>query len=403
MNFRFIAALAVTVLTLPWILWGWAPAPTIELWYLAAFANELRPLWVALALVAIGLAARSWRAGAGGRLRSALHGSLVAVGAVGVVAATVLEARRWSAAEAIGVELSVGRYLTDWTRDAGEPVAVVDFARVEGRTLRLDVWAPAEEASGGERATDASPRIGVVRVHGGSWAFGERSEAPHWCRLLTERNCVVFDIEYRLTPPPRWRDAVQDVRAAVQWVRAHAAEWNVDRVVLMGASAGGHLALCAAYGDDADFPPSPVIGDSAGFSAKVDGVIAISPPVVLDIGFEADYSWWYPIDLRSTARVEQLIGGTPDAYPERFAVASPSTHVNASSPRTLLIHGTSDRLVWPANVERLSERLAAVGVEHELVLLPATDHLFEYVPGGFGTQIAEDRVVRFLEELRAER
>jgi acetyl esterase/lipase len=394
MNSRFIAALALLVLDLPWILWGWVPAPTIELWYLAAFANELRPLWIAIALVAAGLALASWRGGARGTRRRIAHGALVACALVGVVAALVLETRRWAVAEDLGVELSAGRFLTDWTRDAGRPTAVVDFARIEERTLRLDVWAP----GGGTSA--APPRIAVVRVHGGSWAFGERSEAPHWCRFLAERDCVVFDVEYRLTPPPRWRDAVEDVRAAVEWVRAHASEWNVDRIVLMGASAGGHLALCAAYGDDADFPPSPVVGGSAGRertgTIPVVGAIAISPPVVLDIGFDADYPWWYPIDLRSTERVEQLIGGTPDDFPERFALASPTTHVTATSPRTLLIHGANDRLVWPANVERLAERLAAFGVHYELVLLPATDHLFEYVPGGFGTQIAEERVARFL-------
>ena len=78
-----------------------------------------------------------------------------------------------------------------------------------------------------------------------------------WNEWLADLGYVVFDVDYRLAPPPRWRDAPGDVQAAVAWVRARAPQLGVDpeRVALLGWSAGGHLALLAAYDSPSAFPP----------------------------------------------------------------------------------------------------------------------------------------------------
>jgi acetyl esterase/lipase len=89
----------------------------------------------------------------------------------------------------------------------------------------------------------------VIVVHGGGWRSGERSDFPSWNAWLADTGYVVFDIDYRLSPPPAWQDAPADVACAVGWVKENAARYGVDpeRVALMGRSAGGHLVLLAAY------------------------------------------------------------------------------------------------------------------------------------------------------------
>jgi len=416
MNRPLATALAALVVALPWVLWNWMPAPTLELWYVAAHASEARLVWIALCAFA---GVQAWRGGRRSGARRGLAASLGALALLGVVGGAVLEARSFAFAARHGVPLSPSRYLFAWAADPGAPRATVPFARVEGLELLVDVWDARPEPLVGELAP------AIVRVHGGSWAFGTRSESPHWCRALTDAGCVVFDVDYRLTPPPRWKDAVCDVKGAVVWVRANAKAFGIDpeRVVLMGASAGGHLALCAAYGSDALFPPTATLGtatlgtvtngavtngavtrgaatnDSRGAPrARVRAVIAFSPPVVLDIGFGATYPWWYPDDLKGTRRVEELTGGTPTTHPQRYRAASPIEHADADTPATLLLHGARDRLVWPANCERLAARLAQHGVAHRYLALPGSDHLFEYAPGGWSTQITEHAIARFLGE-----
>ena len=78
-------------------------------------------------------------------------------------------------------------------------------------------------------------------VHDGVWGAGSRSTTPHWDLWLAEKGYVVFDIDYRLAPPPRWQDAPGDVKCAVGWVKLNADRYDVDtdRVAHVGYSAGG--------------------------------------------------------------------------------------------------------------------------------------------------------------------
>jgi len=396
------AILLAALVPLLLALWCHAPAPTLELWYVAAHVNEERALLVLALLVAGVSAVRLRRAAAreGASLVRRLGPALVALAsAVAVVATLFHHAQIHVAAREHGAELSFTEYVVAPWRAASEPNATHVFALVEGQELSLDFFAPAPNSNG-------EPAPLVVRVHGGSWAFGERTESPHLTRWFTERGCAVATIDYRLTPPPRWRDATGDVKAAVAWCRREAGALNIDpeRIVLFGTSAGGHLALLAAYtAGDERFPVTPIappltFAESAPLDTHVAAVIAISPPVVLSIGFERPRPWWYPPALRRTNRVEELLGGTPSDVPDLYLLASPITHVAPTTPPTFLVHGLHDELVWPANCERLAARLTMEAVPHELLLLPATDHLFEQRAGGVALQVALDQLGEFLGE-----
>jgi acetyl esterase/lipase len=110
------------------------------------------------------------------------------------------------------------------------------FSSPDGEALHADAYLP--EA--------AQPVPVVIAMHGGGWKAGSRVSYRHLGPLLAGRGYALFSIDYRLVRKDRNRypAAVDDVRAALKYVREHAAELNVDpaRIALMGDSAGGHLA-----------------------------------------------------------------------------------------------------------------------------------------------------------------
>src|SRR5205809_1043712 len=124
---------------------------------------------------------------------------------------------------------------------AGRLTRTVRSATVDGADLNLDVWLPRR---GSGRLSPA-----VVLVHGGGFVKGSRSETPQWDRWLNDAGYAVFDVGYRLAPPARWDQSAADITCALSWLRSNAARYGVDpdRVALGGRSAGGNLALSAAY------------------------------------------------------------------------------------------------------------------------------------------------------------
>jgi len=292
----------------------------------------------------------------------------------------------WTKARALGVPLSLGEYAANARHlNAGPPQkqrTLVYGKTANGETLELDVWPTGRGDSGPLRPA-------MVLVHGGAWSFGHRSASPEWDRWLNGLGFEVFDAAYRLPPPARWQDEVGDVKSALGWVAAHAAEYHLDpaRISVMGSSAGANLALLAAYSrGDAALPPSTDVPLVA-----VHSVVSFYGP--------SDLARFYR-DCPSAAYlrplIEAYVGGAPDALPDRYRVLSPLAHVSADSPPTVSFLGGSDRLVAPAQVEALDAALARAGVAHETVLLPAQDHGFDVFWGGFGTQLARAKLQAFL-------
>jgi acetyl esterase/lipase len=230
-------------------------------------------------------------------------------------------------------------------------------------------------------------------VHGGFWSAGQRGEAPLASRRLAELGLTVFDVEYRLAPQPNWQSAIGDVKCAIDWVKRHAAsaDWNVDpgKLALLGRSAGGHLALMAAYTPaDPALPPSCEAGDTS-----VEAVVALHAPTDLSFGYQ------HPPNLRaadSPARIRAFLGGPPETTGDRYRALSPVERVTAAAPRTLLAQGGRDQFVGPAHLDLLAARLAAAGVPHETLAIPCAQHAFDFVVGGFSSQILEAMLLPFL-------
>lgn len=266
-----------------------------------------------------------------------------------------------------------------WSRllsfgDPDVPRETLTYATHDGRALRLDLY-------GGREAS--TPRPLLLIIHGGSWRSGDRTQLPSMAKRMAHAGYAVAAMDYRLAPTHPFPAAYDDVRAAVDYLREHAPELGIDaeRVVLYGRSAGGHLALLAAYRWQAPF---------------VRGVVALYPPTDLE------YSWHHPtnprvLDTHGTLR--GFLGGGPDESPTlnaRYDDASPYAHVSADSPPTLLIHGGRDELVRPRHSERLAQRLGELGVPHHLLVPPWATHACEANPAGPSGQLTEYAVRRFL-------
>ena len=222
-----------------------------------------------------------------------------------------------------------------------------DGARLEARGVaygtdprqRLDVYVPT--AAGRDRPV-------VVFFYGGSWNSGTRDGYQFAGRALAAQGFVVVIPDYRLVPQVRFPAFVEDGAAAVRWAEAHAGEYGGDaeRVVLMGHSAGAHIAAMLALDErwlGAD-------------RAAVNGLVGLAGP----------YDF-LPLD----PGVAQAAFG---AWP-RPEETQPITFANAGDPPALLLAGVKDTTVKPANSTRLAAKLAAAGVSAEARLYPDVAHI----------------------------
>ena len=151
----------------------------------------------------------------------------------------------WQLARQEHVPLSLDTYLAYAAhRDIGGPQlerTVVYGMAADGTRLVLDVWLS-------DGAVTGSSRPAIVKVHGGGWTGGSRSQAIDWNRWLNQLGYQVFDVEYRMPPPERWKDEVGDVKCALGWVTANAPNTgSILRASAHGVLGGRDLAMLAAY------------------------------------------------------------------------------------------------------------------------------------------------------------
>ncbi|GAA1011728.1 hypothetical protein Aple_012900 [Acrocarpospora pleiomorpha] len=340
----------------------------------AAITVAIRGPYLAIPAVFLGaLAVWAWR----WRCRkTAGAAALAALLALSLAVVPWLAA--WRTAAAMGDAVSLLGFFDEPT--GGGPTATEVYHRADGQDLKLDVWLPERPAPG---------RPAVIRIHGGGFTKGDRTESVQWNRWLNEQGIAVFAPDYRLSPPPRWLAQIADVKCAIGWVRSRADDYGIDpgNLSLMGGSAGGSLALVAAYstGDDrlptgCDQPDLPVAS-----------VIAFFP--ITDMSAMMRDSR-LPSVARSIAT--DHLGGCAHRFPDRYRLTSPATFVRPGLPPTLLIHGERDHLVPVSQSIDLSHRLTSANVPHQTVLLPWEEHAFSDQWGRWGSQVSRPVVARFL-------
>jgi acetyl esterase/lipase len=253
----------------------------------------------------------------------------------------------------------------------------ITYVTRNGQALELDLHTP---------AAPAAPAPCIVVVHGGSWANGDSTQLPRLNGYLAARGYAVAAINYRLAPSHRFPAARDDLLAAIDYLKRHAAELGIDpgRFVLLGRSAGAQLALLVAY----------TAGDSA-----IRGVVDFYGPADLVYGYQ------HPARksvIDSVGVIERFLGGSPASAPEAYAAASPIAHAGPHSPPTLLIHGRRDTLVAPIQSDMLAMRLAQAGAQSMLLSLPWAEHGCDVNFSGPSGQISTYAIERFLAAVTGE-
>lgn len=187
-------------------------------------------------------------------------------------------------------------------------------------------------------------------------------------RLLAAEGFTALPAQYRLLDQAAFPAAVHDVKAAIRWVRANAAELGVepDRIALCSNSAGAHLSLLAAGTQGTGQFEGE--GENGSVSAEVNAVAVFYPPTAFRAGGGKQ---------RGTVPADALLGDGATA--EAAREASPLTYVSPAFPPTFFLHGSADRVVPASSSVLMHEALRAAGVETDLHVYAGQNHGFDHV------------------------
>ena len=251
------------------------------------------------------------------------------------------------------------------------------FAKPDDKELRLDLAMP---------KLGSGPFPAVVFLHGEGWRAGNRQQMNHFIEGMARLGYVGVTVDYRLVPGARFPAQVEDCKAAIRWLRAHAALYRMrdDRIGVVGFSAGGHLAAMLGVAGAQDGLEGT--GGNAGQSSRVQAVVSFFGPT--------DFSTRdWPADLEREVIVPFLGGAFAD-QPETYRKASPISYVSARAPPFLFFHGTEDKLVPFDQSRRMAERLTQAGVPARVVALEGEGHGFSDA----GNQRSMQQMLDFLAE-----
>ncbi len=275
------------------------------------------------------------------------------------------------------------------------PDTIIGCHQETGEPLLADIWQP----------PSGTPHtgIGIIYLHGSGWHYMDKDFQGTTRPLFHYLACqghVIADVAYTLAPKATIIPMIADVKRAIAWMKTNAADLglNPDRVVLMGGSAGAHLALLAAY------TPNHAILDPAdigGADTAVHGVISyygitdmvsgherlchISPtPALLAPRVEwlLQRGGWIAGDgcyVQAPQMIPFALGGLPDEDPDMYQLASPLTQVGPHCPPTLLINGAHDVGPDIGQHRQLQAALYRHHVPCAHVELADADHAFDLI------------------------
>ncbi len=251
-----------------------------------------------------------------------------------------------------------------WSQTASVPSNVqadldVEYSRV-GERVFVDIFRPAASSA-------ANPT--VLAIHGGGFRAGKRTSYHQLCIKLAQRGYTCASMSYRLAPRHQFPAPVEDAKAAVRFLRANAAKYNVDplRIGVTGGSAGGHLALMVGLtGPLKIFEGS---GPHLDQSSAVQAVVNYYGPT--------DFTQSYGKSVDAHEVLPMFLGGDLAHNRQAHIASSPLYYVTPLSPPILSIHGTKDAYVAYEQSAWLLSRLVSAGIDAELETITGAGHGFK--------------------------
>ncbi len=231
------------------------------------------------------------------------------------------------------------------------------------------------------KTNEAAPL--VIVIHGGSWAAGDANQIPELNAYLSNRGIHVASINYRFAPKYNYPAPVEDVKAALESIKSLAKSRNlpISKIILLGRSAGGQIALQAGYGD---------------LKNEIDGIVAFYAPADMLWGAKQITNDWV-LDVDKV--MKDYIGCSVRENEAPYVAASAPPLVNESTPPTLLIHGKIDAMVSHEHSVRLMKALKKHHVKSYLIELSSATHGCDFNFNGPSGQISTFAIERFIANL----
>lgn len=228
----------------------------------------------------------------------------------------------------------------------------------------------------------------VLYFPGGGFTSADHEKFLEMRYALARAGYVVAACEYRAVPN-KFPALLEDAKAAVRWMRAHASEFGVDadRIGLLGDSAGGYVVqMAGATNGEKNWD----VGDFKEVSSDVQAVVSIYgisdlTTIGEGIGNENVHASAAVTEalLLNGPAFKDFAGASVNADPQKAKAASPIGHVDGTEPPFLLMHGSGDKVVSPLQSKKMFEALQNKKVEAEYVLVRGAEHgdLPWYQPG----------------------
>ena len=236
----------------------------------------------------------------------------------------------------------------------------IEYKKINGKSLEMDIYQPNNDFH--------RPPL-LVFIHGGGWSHGDRNEYLGYALYFAGLGYMTATVTYRVVKDATYPACVEDITDAVKFIIGNNDKYyfNPDKVVLIGGSAGAHLAMLAAYG----WKQGGKEADSANLVVpqhKIKALVEMYGPV----DFTTPYARNHPM-------VTRLMAHSWEEMPKLYAEASPIFWVNKNSPPTLILQGTRDNLVPLSQAELLKHKLDSLSVPNVYKPLPGWPHTMDQV------------------------
>lgn len=239
-----------------------------------------------------------------------------------------------------------------------EEIKNIEYKNINGKSLQLDIYKPIN-------LVKPSPLL--VFIHGGGWTGGKRSDYLVYLLAFAKKGYITATVSYRLVKDSVYPACAEDITDAVQWLYKNGDKYGYDsnRIALIGGSAGGHLALLAAYG----WQKPGVNNDTTSASESHHKIKA-----VVDLYGPADFTTEF---AKNNATVINFLGHSYKEKPELFTEVSPVHYLDKNDPPTMILHGTSDQTVPISQSDELKKKLDSLGIPNTYIRLPLWPHTMD--------------------------